>query len=57
MIMTQLHRPCSFHPLPHQQQFQHLLRSSKGHLGRVHLGSSGLDAAFEGFPWKLGGKG
>lgn len=57
MIMMQLQRPCSFHPLPHQQQFQHLLRCSKGHRGRVHLGSRGLDAAVDGLPWKLGGSG
>lgn len=45
MIMMQLHLPCSFQPLPHQQQFQQRLRASKGHRDSGHLGSSGDDAA------------
>lgn len=56
MIMMQLHRPCSFQPLPHQQQFQHRLSTSKGHRESGHLGSSGDDAAYDG-SLKLGGNG
>lgn len=57
MIITQLHLPCSFHPLPHQQQFQHRLSASNGHLGSGHLGSKGDRAAMDGSPSKLGGMG
>lgn len=57
MSMMQLHRPCSFHPLPHQQQFQHRLSASNGHRDSGHLGSSGDAAAYDGSPWKLGGSG
>lgn len=57
IIIIQLHRPCSFHPLPHQQQFQQRLSTSNGHRGSGHLGSSGDDASLVGSPSKLGGSG
>ncbi|CAN8095110.1 unnamed protein product [Discula destructiva] len=57
MIIIQLHLPCTFHPLPHQQQFQHRLSASNGHRGSGHLGSSGDMAAVDGLPSKLGGIG
>lgn len=57
MIMMQLHLPCSFQPLPHQQQFQQRLSTSKGHRESGHLGNSGEDAAYDGSPSKLGGSG
>lgn len=57
MIMMQLQRPYSLNLLPHQQQFQHRFRCSKGQLGSGHLGSSGLPAAAAGLPSKLGGIG
>lgn len=57
MIMMQLQRPYSLNLFPHQQQFQHRFRCSKGQLGSGHLGSSGLPAAAAGLPSKLGGIG
>lgn len=56
MIMMQLHLPCSFQPLPHQQQFQQRLSASNGQRESGHLGKSGDDAAYEGSS-KLGGSG
>ncbi|CAK7244212.1 MAG: hypothetical protein STHCBS139747_005747 [Sporothrix thermara] len=57
MIMMQLHRPLSFHPLPHQQQFQQRFLASKGQSGSGHFGASIEVAAVCGSQAKLGGVG
>lgn len=40
MIMMQLHRPPTFQPFPHQQQFQQRLRISNGQSGSGHFGTA-----------------
>jgi hypothetical protein len=55
--MIQLHRPVSFHPLPQEQQFQHLPFCSNGHTARGHLGERGEEKKDAGSAANDGGVG